>query len=138
MPDRPWGKMAETLPAVIAGSAPHGFSPDWVAFNPQKGYFPTPQCVFRGIVGTFGDFSESVPTMPERCPGFPLAKRKYSSHPPAPYYNQNLALFALGWYKNVFRFGIDGSVIVRWQKHHEDSSTVIDSSGSAEHGQYDG
>ena len=37
-------------------------------------------CVFRGIVGTFVDFPEFLPTMPERRPGFPLVKRKHFGH----------------------------------------------------------
>lgn len=202
MPDGPWGKMAETLPAVIAGSAPHGFSPDWVAFNPQKGYFPAPQ----GVIASYNairvylwagmtnpqtpgagkilrelwgmsTYLHSHPAPPlkvdwqtgkaegEGPSGFSACLIPYLAslheddllqvqlarlqskyrpgtglygHPPAHYYNQNLALFALGWYENVFRFGIDGNVIVRWQKHHGDSSTVSHSSSSAEHGQYDG
>jgi endoglucanase len=35
---------------------------------------------------------------------------------PARYYDQNLALFALGWQEQRFRFDPDGTLRVRWKK----------------------
>jgi endoglucanase len=35
---------------------------------------------------------------------------------PARYYDQNLALFALGWREQRFRFAPDGTLRVRWKK----------------------
>jgi endoglucanase len=33
MPDGPWGKVAETIPALVNASAPHGFVSDWTEFK---------------------------------------------------------------------------------------------------------
>jgi len=35
---------------------------------------------------------------------------------PPKYYDQNLALFALGWQEQRFRFAPDGTLRVQWKK----------------------
>ncbi len=39
-PAGPWAAMARELPALLAGSSPHGFAMDWVSYNPVQGFRP--------------------------------------------------------------------------------------------------
>ena len=48
-PQGPWREMLENLPALIRKTAPYGFSPDWVSYDPNRGYFPAPQ----GVEGSY-------------------------------------------------------------------------------------
>ena len=178
LPDGPWREMSKYLPRVIAKTSPHGFSPDWISYSPDRGYFPAPQGVEgsynairvylwagmtnpdtpgakavldslwgmalymkthdlpplqenyqSGLVQGTGPSGFSAALLPflvqykmpeaakvqlarleaERSPATGLY-----GYPPVHYYNQNLALFGLGWYNGAFRFGPHGNLRPSW------------------------
>ncbi len=41
LPDGPWQQIANTIPAVVSGSAPQGFASDWTEVKPGKGFVPS-------------------------------------------------------------------------------------------------
>ncbi len=178
IPDGPWSAMLQHLPGVLRRVSPFGFTPDWVAYDPDRGYFPAPQ----GVDGSYNAIrvylwagmtnlktaeakkiiralwgmamylhSNDLPPLKEDYQtgqaegngpsGFsaaviPLLYRYHMNseiqtqlirlsaehnpdtglygHPPVHYYNQNLALFALGWYSHQFHFGRYGNVHPAW------------------------
>lgn len=42
LPGGPWDAIAENVPELLRGSAPHGFVLDWIAFEPGRGFATAP------------------------------------------------------------------------------------------------
>ncbi|MEY2342350.1 cellulose synthase complex periplasmic endoglucanase BcsZ [Acidithiobacillus sp. IBUN Pt1247-S3] len=178
LPGGPWAEMLDKLPYVTQKTAPNGFSPGWVAYDENRGFFPAPQ----GVYGSYNAIrvylwagmtdpstigakavldalwgmalymqSNDLPPLKVNVltgkgegigpSGFSaaiipflaryqmqksisiqlqrLAREKDPNtgvygRPPVHYYNQNLALFALGWYDHAYRMGPHGNVHPSW------------------------
>ncbi len=180
LPDGPWSEMLKKLPYVLQKTAPNGFSPDWIAYNANRGFFPAPQGVdgsynairvylWAGItdpdtegakaivdslwgmalylqshdfppvrvdvfsgkadgVGPSGFSAAVIPFLARYQMDKAIAAQLQRlaeekdpqtgvyGHPPIHYYNQNLALFALGWYDHAYRLGPKGNVHPYWSE----------------------
>lgn len=46
--DAHWRRLAESAPAVLAGSAPHGFAPDWARYRTGQGFLPDVETQGKG------------------------------------------------------------------------------------------
>jgi endoglucanase len=82
---------------ILSTAAPPGFSAALVPFLLSSGDKSSAAILQRLIVSQFDKETGLLGT-------------------PARYYDQNLALFALGWQEQRFRFAPDGTLRVRWKK----------------------
>ena len=178
LPDGPWATMLKNLPSILQKTAPHGFSPGWVAYDPSRGFFSAPQGVYGSYnairvylwagmtnpqtpgaktvldalwgmalymqsndlpplkvnvmtgesegIGPSGFSAALIPFLArfqmQKSLSIQLHRLELEKdpdtglygHPPIHYYNQNLALFALGWYAHAYRFGVHGNVHPSW------------------------
>ncbi|MBE7566661.1 cellulose synthase complex periplasmic endoglucanase BcsZ [Acidithiobacillus sp. HP-11] len=177
LPHGPWHAMAEHLPAFIRATSPHGFTPDWVAYSPTKGYYEAPQgpsssynairvYLWAGMsnpksagtqrilqsisgmspylkshllppvdenwltgkpsgTGPVGFSAALIPYLTQKEMGkavhnqwlrlnadYDQANGLYGKMPH--YYDQNLALFALGWVYHTIRFNPKGELQPSW------------------------
>ena len=175
MPDGPWERIAQQIPAVVRGSAPNGFATDWVEFTPGKGFTASAPASYDAIrvylwAGMLDPatpardellkylpgmarylHTQAVPPArvnpngsvidPKGPVGFSAALLPYLSAlgesslesaqvsrvdsefnsktglfgNPAKYYDQNLALFALGWKQRQFWFDARGDLQLGWR-----------------------
>lgn len=177
IPDGPWKKVAETIPALIKESSPHGFVSDWtdiksdgqLQVNPTIGSYDairvylwagmldnrTPRRgeLLKSLSGMDAYLqSNSVPPAkvrpdgsiedPKGPVGFSAALLPYAAalgdskiesqqmmrvqsgfdpHTglyggPAKYYDQNLALFGLGFEQQQFSFDSNGNLKLKWHQ----------------------
>jgi endoglucanase len=175
-PDGPWQHIAANIPALLQGSAPHGFVSDWVEARTGGSFTPlpvgsydairvylwagmldpqTPQrdLVLKALPG-MADYLHHNPVPPAKVkpdgsvddpkgpPGFSAALLPYLSAlgerdlenqqssrlrselnsntglygKPAKYYDQNLALFALGFGERRFWFNSQGALQLSWRQ----------------------
>ena len=177
MPDGPWKKVAETIPALVKVSAPHGFVSDWTDIKVDTGLQAAPTVgsydairvyLWAGTLdksttgrdtllkslsgmeqylhanatppakmrpdGTVEDpkgpvgFSAALIPFAEALSDVQVENRQMSrlqsdlkpesglfGSPPR-YYDQNLALFGLGFSEHQFWFDSDGALKLRWEK----------------------
>jgi len=176
-PGGPWQKVADSIPALVRDSAPHGFASDWIDFKTDGDPQPSPVCSYDAIrvylwagmldAKTPGRDAilDSLPGManylrtnsvppakvgldgsvqdPKGPPGFSAVLIPYAAalgdnqlrdqqlsrvqssqnsqtgllgNPPR-YYDQNLALFALGWMQHEFSFDSEGALQLKWKNN---------------------
>jgi endo-1,4-beta-D-glucanase Y len=175
-PDGPWQQIAANVPAILQGSAPHGFVTDWIdlktggkftasslgSYDAIRVYLwagmldpATPQCssILKALPGMAHYLhSNQVPPAkvsedgsvedPKGPAGFSAALLPYLSAlgekdienqqnsrllselnsetglygKPARYYDQNLALFALGFRDRRFWFDSQGALQLSWKQ----------------------
>jgi len=178
-PDGPWKQIEANVPAVVEGSAPHGFVADWADLradkNDDKNFAPSPigsydavrvylwagmldpQAQYRGEIlkslSGMKSYLGTHPVPPEKVrqdgtiesPNGPVgfsaalipflsslgekdpeheqnsrlsaqldAKTRLYGKPPR-YYDQNLALFALGWKEHRFWFDSQANLRLAWK-----------------------
>jgi endoglucanase len=174
IPDGPWARIAERIPAVVRAASPQGFAMDWVEVAPGKGFTasgvgsydairvylwagmldaatPGREAMLSALAGMAGTLRQSaLPPEKVRPDGTPIAPRgpigfsaalvPYLSAvgnkkledaelsrlrsaldrtsglygKPARYYDQNLALFAIGWKERRFWFDSSGALKTAW------------------------
>ncbi|MGB6688709.1 MAG: cellulose synthase complex periplasmic endoglucanase BcsZ [Terracidiphilus sp.] len=176
MPGGPWGKVAETIPALVDASAPHGFVSDWTEFRANTGLHSAPtigsydairvylwagmldkstksrDALLKSLSG-MENYLRTNATPPEKARpdgtienpngpvGFsaaliPFAEALHDDRTenqlmsrvrselnpqtglfgtPPRYYDQNLALFGLGFSERQFWFDSDGALKLRWE-----------------------
>jgi endoglucanase len=175
LPDGPWQQIQAKLPALLEGSAPHGFATDWVDVREGGSFAPsaigsydairvylwagmldpeTPQrdTILKALSG-MGHYLQANETPPEKVKsdgtiegpkgpvGFSAALIPFLSAideknlenqqesrlrsaldpttslygTPAKYYDQNLALFALGFMERRFWFNSQGALQLSWR-----------------------
>lgn len=175
IPDGPWTRIAERIPALVGNSSPRGFATDWLEFTPTEGFKPSPLGSYDAIrvylwAGMLDRATPGRDALLNALPGManwlrtntvPPAKVKQDGSVadakgpvgfsaallpylatlgekaleesqlsrvrasldsksgfygnPAKYYDQNLALFALGWREQQFRFDAQGALNLRWK-----------------------
>lgn len=176
VPGGPWGKVAETLPALVSDSAPHGFVSDWTEFKTDAGLQPAPtvgsydairvylwagmldnatrhrNALLKSLSGMQNYLhSNAVPPAKVRPDGsiedpkgpvgfsaalIPFAEALHDDQvqnqqlsrvrgelkpqtglfgAPPRYYDQNLALFGLGFLERQFWFDANGSLRLKWE-----------------------
>jgi endoglucanase len=177
LPDGPWRRVAETVPALVSDSAPQGFASDWIEFktdarsqsSPTIGSYdairvylwagmldgPTPHrdAILKSISGMANYLHmNAVPPAkvrtdgsiedPKGPVGFSAALLPYAAAlgenqirvqqlsrlrselkpqtglfgAPPRYYDQNLALFGLGFSEQQFWFDSEGALKMRWKR----------------------
>jgi endoglucanase len=175
LPDGPWQQIQAKLPALLEGSAPHGFATDWVELREGGSFAPsaigsydairvylwagmldpeTPQrgAILKALSG-MGHYLQSNAAPPEKVKqdgsiegskgpvGFSAALLPFLSAigeknlenqqdsrlrsvldpktglygAPPKYYDQDLALFALGFMERRFWFNSQGALQVSWR-----------------------
>jgi endoglucanase len=174
--DGPWQQVAETVPALVSDSAPHGFAADWIKFKSGGGSQPSPIGSYDAIrvylwsamldasmpqrngmlkaLSGMQDYlrTNAVPPAKARVDGsiedpkgpvgFSAALLPYAAAlgenqirdqqmsrvrsefkqqtglygSPPKYYDQNLALFGLGWMERQFWFDSQGALKMSWKR----------------------
>ena len=175
-PEGPWRKIADSFPALVSDSSPHGFASDWIDFKadatPQStptigsydairvylwagmldGSTPHRDAVLKSIAGMANYLhSNAIPPAkvrpdgtiedPKGPVGFSGALLPYASAlgdnqirdqqmsrvqselkpqtglfgAPARYYDQNLAMFGLGFMERQFWFDTNGALKMKWR-----------------------
>jgi endoglucanase len=176
LPDGPWGKVAETVPALVNASAPHGFVSDWTDFKANTGLQTAPtvgsydairvylwagmldkstrgrDALLKSLSGMESYLrTNAIPPEKVRPDGtiespngpvgfsaalIPFAEALHDDRienqlmsrvqsdlkpqtgllgAPPRYYDQNLALFGLGFSQQQFWFDSDGALKLRWE-----------------------
>ena len=174
-PDGPWQQIEAKVPAVVEGSAPHGFVADWVDLHDSGNFVPSPVGSYDGIrvylwaglldpearyrsevlksLNGMKQHLRTHPVPPEKVRpdgtiesstgpvGFSAAVIPFLSAlgekesenaqssrlnteldaktglfgKPPRYYDQNLALFALGWKEHRFWFDSQANLRLAWK-----------------------
>jgi len=173
-PDGPWKQVAQSVPALVTASSPHGFASDWIEFGAQPAptigsYDAIRVYLWAGMLDAatphrdqlmksldgMENYLKTSQTPPEKVNpdgtvvdakgpvGFSAALLPYALAlganqirdqqmarvsadlkpqtglfgAPAKYYDQNLALFGLGFMQRQFWFDAEGALKLSWKRN---------------------